>query len=285
MDILDHTGCELGEGAFWHPELGEFFWFDILHRKLYRHDGAATAVYDLPGLFSAAGWIDRDTLVLSGEEGLFRYALSSGKLVPLFLIEADNAATRSNDGRTDPWGGFWASTMGRKAERGAGSIYRYYRGALRKLHEGISIPNAICFDAARSRAYFGDSARKTVWKQALDTETGWPQGPAEIFLDLNADGLVPDGAVTDADGNLWIAHWGAGIVGCYSPKGERIGKIPVPATQASCPAFGGADFATLYVTTAQEGMNASALAADAHAGKTFHRAVDARGLPSPRFIP
>lgn len=285
MDILDHTGCELGEGAFWHPERGAFFWFDILGRKLYAHDGSKTEVRDLPALFSAAGWIDRDTLVLSGEEGLFRYGLEDGQLTPLFLIEADNSATRSNDGRADPWGGFWASTMGRHAEAGAGSIYRYYRGALRKIEGGITIPNAIAFDAARSLAYFADSARKTVWRQSLDTDTGWPVGPAEIFLDLNPDGLVPDGAVTDAEGNLWIAHWGASLVGCYSPEGERIGSVSVPATQTSCPAFGGADFSTLYVTTAQEGMDEAALAADPHAGKTFHRRVEAQGVPAPRFLP
>lgn len=285
MDILDHTGCELGEGAFWHPERGEFFWFDIMGRKLYRHDGESVEARDLPMLFSAAGWIDRETLVLSGEEGLFRYNLVTSLLSPLFLIEADDASTRSNDGRADPWGGFWASTMGRKAERGAGSIYRYFRGTLRELHEGITIPNAICFDADRSLGYFADSARQKVWKQALDSETGWPVAAPEIFLDLKADGLVPDGAVTDVEGNVWIAHWGAGIVACYNPDGERIGKIAVPATQASCPAFGGTDLSTLYVTTAQEGMDAAALAADAHAGKTFHYKVEARGVPAPRFIP
>lgn len=285
MDILDHTGCELGEGAFWHPERGEFFWFDILNRRLYRHDGEKAVSYELPALFSAAGWIDRDTLLLSGEEGLFRYDLRNGELVQLASIEADNPVTRSNDGRTDPWGGFWASTMGKRGEKGAGAIYRYYRGEVRRLYETVSIPNAICFDPARSLAYFADTARRLVWRQTLDTESGWPVGAAEIFLDLTEDGLAPDGAVTDADGNLWIAHWGAGIVACYSPAGERIGKVSVPARQASCPAFGGADYATLYVTTAREGMSAAALAEDAHAGKTFHLPVETRGVPAPRFIP
>lgn len=284
MDILDHDGCELGEGAFWHPERHEFFWFDILNRRLYRHDGQAVTVRDLPGLFSAAGWIDRDTLVLSGEEGLFRYEIDSGALSPLFLIEADNPATRSNDGRTDPWGGFWASTMGRGAETGAGSIYRYYRGALRRLHGGISIPNAICFDGARSLAYFADTARMMVWRQTLDAETGWPAGEAEVFLDLSAEGLEPDGAVTDAAGNLWIAFWGAGMVACYSPQGERLESMSVPARLATCPAFGGEDFSTLHVTSAREGMDAAALAADPHAGKTFHSRLATRGLPAPRFI-
>lgn len=284
MQILDHTTCELGEGAFWHPERSAFFWFDILNRKLFWNDGTQTAMRDLPALFSAAGWIDRDTLVLSGEEGLFRYEINSGALSPIMFIEAENAVTRSNDGRTDPWGGFWASTMGRTAEAGAGSIYRYYRGQLQRLHGGISIPNAICFDAERELAYFADSARQVVWRQALDAETGWPCGEAEAFIDFNASDLVPDGAVTDAAGNVWIAHWGARMVGCYGPDGRAVSSVAVPASQVSCPAFGGADFRTLYVTSAREGMDAASLVADPHAGKTFFGPVEARGLPAPRFI-
>ncbi|MCX8998341.1 SMP-30/gluconolactonase/LRE family protein [Rhizobiaceae bacterium BDR2-2] len=285
MDIFDHTPCELGEGAFWHPERGTFFWFDIMNRTLYSHCGGGVEAHDLPALFSAAGWIDRDALVLSGENGLFRYDLGERLLSPLAAIEDNDPWTRSNDGRTDPWGGFWASTMGKKAEQGAGSIYRYYRGGLRRLHEGLSVPNAICFDAARSLAYFADSERKTVWRQACDTATGWPAGVAEIFLDLRHENLVPDGAVTDAGGNLWIAHWGAGMVARYSPQGERTATVAVPATQASCPAFGGPELATLYVTTAHEGMDEAARAADVHAGKTFYTAVEARGVPAPQFIP
>jgi len=33
--------------------------------------------------------------------------------------EAGNPITRSNDGRADPFGGFWIETMGKQAEPGA----------------------------------------------------------------------------------------------------------------------------------------------------------------------
>lgn len=284
MNLLDPTPCELGEGAFWHPERQEFFWFDIPNRRLFSHDGEKTTVRDLPALFSAAGWIDRDTLLLSGETGLFRYGLADGALTPVVEIEADRPETRSNDGRTDPWGGFWASTMGRKAEKGAGAIYRYHRGVLRRLHGGVTIPNAICFDRARARAYFADTDRALIWRQALDPQTGWPSAEPEVHLDLSAEGLNPDGAETDAEGNLWNANWGAGVIACYDPHGRRIRTITVPARQATCPAFGGEDFSTLYVTTAFEGMDETARAADPQAGKTFFLPVDAQGQPAPRFI-
>ena len=60
-------------------------------------------------------------------------------------LEADNAATRSNDARVHPSGTFWIGTMGRQAERGLGAIYALHRGELSRLYESITIPNAICF--------------------------------------------------------------------------------------------------------------------------------------------
>ena len=52
-------------------------------------------------------------------------------------LDANNPATRSNDGRADPWGGFWIGTMGKEMGRGEGGIYRWYRGKLRKLYGDI----------------------------------------------------------------------------------------------------------------------------------------------------
>ena len=34
MMIHDNRQCQLGEGAFWHPERRQFFWFDILGKRL-----------------------------------------------------------------------------------------------------------------------------------------------------------------------------------------------------------------------------------------------------------
>ena len=61
MRLLDPTPCELGEGAFWHPERQEFLWFDIPGRRLHR---AGARARDLPELTSAMGWVDRDRLIV-----------------------------------------------------------------------------------------------------------------------------------------------------------------------------------------------------------------------------
>ncbi|KGJ14541.1 SMP-30/gluconolactonase/LRE family protein [Paracoccus sanguinis] len=281
MQIFDDTRCELGEGALWHPERQSFFWFDILGRRLYERGPAGRTEWEMPELTSAMGWVGGGLVVLSSESGLWLFDLDRGLREPLVAIAADAAGLRSNDGRADPWGGFWHSTMGKAAEPGAGGIWRWHRGTLRHLYRNITIPNAICFDEARRLAYFADTAAQVVWVQPLDA-AGWPAGPHRVFLDLGAEGLNPDGAVTDAEGRVWIALWGAGRIDAFDPEGRRVGSVPVPARQVTCPAFGGPDLGALMATSAWEGLDAPARAADPQAGCCFVVQATARGLPAPR---
>ena len=64
----------------------------------------------------------------------------------------------------------------------------------------------------------------------------------------------------------------AGARGCvdvYTPEGERVRTIRVPAKQSSCPVFVGKNFDRLLVTSAWQGMDDAAKAADPHHGQTF----------------
>jgi sugar lactone lactonase YvrE len=142
---------------------------------------------------------------------------------------------------------------------------------------GITVPNAICFTPDRTRAYYACSRTRQVRVQALDAD-GWPLGPADVFLDLRADGLSPDGAVIDAENHLWSAQWGAGRLARYRPDGSFDRAVPVPGAQASCPAFGGEGLDEMIVTTAWEGMETPG---DSD-GLTFRVTPGARGVAEPR---
>jgi sugar lactone lactonase YvrE len=169
--IYDTTRCELGEGPLWHPTRNQLFWFDILAGRLHWRENGATRMMQFDELVSAAGWIDDTALLVASESRLFRFDLETGTTEDVVPLEADNPLTRSNDGRADPWGGFWIGTMGKGAEPGLGAIYRYHAGELRQLHAPITIPNAISFAPDRSVAYFTDSPVRIVWRQPLDPET------------------------------------------------------------------------------------------------------------------
>lgn len=260
----DTRACALGEGVLWHPERQQLFWFDILGNKLLSRSGDEPLEWQFKEHVSAAGWIDQDTLLVASETALMTFDIPTGRSNPLIDLEADNPITRSNDGRADPKGGFWIGTMGKNAETGAGSIYRFYKGALELLFQDITITNAICFSPDGSTAYFTDTRTGVILQQALDAE-GWPVGPATTFVDLTSEGLNPDGAIVDAEGCLWNAQWGAGRVARYAPNGELLETVAVPAQQASCPGFGGPDLKTLFVTTAA----IDAAPEDTAAGQTF----------------
>lgn len=251
--VFDSRLCELGEGPIWHPEREQLFWFDILGKRLLSRDGDTALEWRFDDCVSAAGWIDRDTLLIASESALVRFDIATGARETICGLEAENPLTRSNDGRADPQGGFWIGTMGKSAEPGAGAIYRYYRGQLERLVAGISIPNSICFDPVRQRAYFADTTQRQIMCQLLDDE-GWPVDVPEVFVDLRAEGLNPDGSVIDADGALWNAQWGASRVARYLPDGRFDKALAIAGRHASCPAFGGDNLSTMYVTSAREGL-------------------------------
>jgi sugar lactone lactonase YvrE len=284
MTPFDPRICALGEGALWHPERQELFWFDITGKRLLSRgaDGPAREIA-LPEMCSAAAWIDRERLLIASETGLSVFDLHSGAFTRrLAALEADNPATRANDGRADPWGGFWIGTMGKGAEPGAGAIYRYHAGGLRRLFGNITIPNAICFSPDRTCAYYADTDRALLFRVALDAD-GWPAAEPELFVDFAKLGFWPDGAVTLADGALRVALWGEGAVIAVSATGEVGARRRFPAPHTTCPAYGGADYTTLFCTSATQGLSPEALAEAPLSGATFATEDTVQGKPEPAF--
>lgn len=269
----------LGEGPLWHPLREELLWFDIPKGVLY----AATADGDMRGEWSfgeaasACGWVDETRLIVATASGLRSFDLASGEGVELVSMEADNPVTRSNDGRIGPDGSFWIGTMGNRLERRAGAYYRYAKGTLTQLFDEVTVPNATCFSPDGSLAYLADTARQLIWRWALD-ENGAPKGDKEVHINLREEGLNPDGAVCDAEGYLWSAQWGASRMARYDPKGALDRVIELPVSQPTCPAFGGPDLKTLFITSARENLSGEALEAQPDAGRIIAIDVDVAGI-------
>lgn len=277
--IHDDTICLLGEGPLWHPERAELFWFDILGRTLHRKGQH----WRFPFLVSAAGWADRDTLLIASDHAFYRFDIPGGLYEPVAALDTDNPITRSNDGRADPQGGFWIGTMGKRAESGAGAIWRYYRGEVRMLFPGISISNAICFAPDATTAYFTDTETQVIHKVRLDG-AGWPVGEPDLHVDLRGTAFWPDGAVVAADGTLWNAQWGAGRVAVYDAMGREVATHAFPASQTTCPAFGGPDLTTLYCTSAAVGLEQGHVIGHPETGRTFAVEVGVAGQAEHRVI-
>lgn len=265
--------CQLGEGPSYDTGSDTAWWFDIVGCKLFEHRFATarTIAHDLPRMASVVCRIEGGRQLLAMDDGIYERTISDGALSLLAPLEAENSVTRSNDGRVHPSGNLWIGTMGRNAEWQAGTIYWFDGAELRPLFRKVTIPNSICFSPDGRTGYFADTSLNTLWRISLDANTGLPTGEPEPFLgekDLPLGGHF-DGSVTDADGNLWNAAWGAGSVTGYSQDGHILRTYEVPAAQTSCPAFVGTGLDRLLVTTAWQGLDEAARASDPGAGFTY----------------
>lgn len=279
--VLCDERCHLGEGPTYAAATDTAWWFDIVERRLFeaRLDTGRITVHSLDVMGSALGRIDAHRQLLVADDGLYVRDAADGRMTLYRSLEADNAATRSNDARVHPSGTFWIGTMGRRAERELGAIYALHRGELSRLYDHITIPNAICFSPDGTIGYFADTGKNTLFRVDLDASTGLPRGAPAALVTRRGGGI--DGAVVDADGLIWNARWGGGCIDVYSPQGEHLRTLRVPARQSSCPAFVGRDFSHLLVTSAWQGMAEDAKRADPDHGRTFVLDVGARGRAEP----
>jgi sugar lactone lactonase len=269
--ILDHRTCRLGEGPSYEAESDTLFWFDILDRKLLEHNfvSAATTVHALPFMASAIFAVDDERQLVLTENGLHVRNRRSGGLTMHAPVEADNKVTRSNDARSHVCGAVWFGTMGIEEEKGAGSIYHFFKGEVTKLYADITIPNSICFSPDGATAYFTDTVTQEMMRVSIDPATALPVGEPDVFFRNIGDGHI-DGSICDADGNVWNARWGAGALCRISPNGRETLRIKIEnSPQTSCPSFVGKSLDHMIVTSANKLMSQEALAANPDAGKTF----------------
>jgi sugar lactone lactonase YvrE len=280
--ILWAEHCCLGEGATYDPTTDTAWWFDILEGQLFEAEltSGRVSFHQLGRMASALARIDAERQLIAAEDGLYIRNTADGAMALYRPLEADNPLTRSNDARVHPSGTFWIGTMGRNAEPRAGTIYALHCGEIQTLFSGITIPNAICFATDGTIGYFADTAANELYQVSLDPQTGLPRGAPEILLHHTGIGGL-DGAVVDADGRIWNARWGGGCIDVYSPQGAHLRCLHVPAGQTTCPAFVGPNLSQLLVTSAWQGMDEAARAADPQAGCTFVLDVGARGRAEP----
>ena len=280
--ILSADRCHLGEGPTYDAATDTAWWFDILEARLYQADLGSGLVrsHSLGRMASALARVDAKRQLIVAEDGLYIRSVVDGGMTLYRPLEADNPRNRSNDARVHPCGTFWIGTMGRKAEAGAGAIYALHRGELSRLFASVTIPNAICFSPDGALGYFADTATNVLYRVVLDAATGLPRAAPEPLLQHRGIGGL-DGAVVDADGQIWNARWGGGCIDVYSPQGEHLRCLHVPARQPSCPAFVGADLSRLLVTSAWQHMDEAARTEDPEHGRTFLMEVAARGRPEP----
>lgn len=282
------AGDQLGEGIVWDAGAGAFLWTDILGRRLHRYHLAGAALTTIPlharlcsfGLTRRDGWLiaafDREIGWLEAATGAFHPAIRPD-LPP---------GVRFNDGRVGPDGAFWVGSMVEDAKtagaRDLGALYRFGPdGSLTQHLSGIGISNGLCWAPDGRTMYHADSIPGRVTAYPFDAAAGGI-GAGAVLLDP-APGGSPDGAATDSAGRYVSALWEGSAIGVFAADGTLEETLAVPASQVTCPAFGGEALDLLAVTSARVDLSEAQLAKEPGAGSVFIFRTPWRGLPEQRF--
>ena len=127
--------------------------------------------------------------------------------------------------------------------------------------------------------YYNDTHTGTVQEFNYDEQTGEIVF-TRIAVKVPEELGWPDGMAIDADGMLWVAHWGGNGVYCWHPDtGALLAKVEVPAPHVSSCAFGGPGGNELLITTAREHMTAAEIAKYPLSGSVFHVRLPVKGMP------
>ena len=213
----------------------------------------------------------------------FLFSDASGNVVELAQPEAGRDDVRMNDGACDPQGRFWAGTMAHEETPGAGVLYRLeLDGSCTTVLTGLTISNGIGWSPDGAVMYLSDSGDGSIDAFDFDATSGAISGRRAVAR-ITEPGVAPDGLTVDDAGNIWVALWNGGAVRCYAPDGSLLDVLALPAERPTSCAFGGPDRATLFITTARQGLDAAALARQPDAGRVFR--VDGLGVTGPPCAP
>lgn len=270
----------LGEGPIWSSRAQCVFWVDIFGQQLW----SLSAVDD-----SVRSWTMPDRLCWvverAGRGGLlagFRrevaeLSLDPVTIVPRFTPEPDRPQNRLNDAKVDHAGRLWFGSKDDNDQQASGALYSLDGDGRRQRHDdGYAVANGPAFSPDGRWLYHTDSGQGVIFRFALGGDG--MLGPREEFIRFEPGWGAPDGMTTDADGHLWIAHWGGGRVSRFDPAGRLDRSIALPATNITSCAFGGDGLDRLFVTSA-----AWDAGDEPHGGALFEIDPGAIGLPPMAF--
>lgn len=274
----------LGEGAFWDAACGLLYWVDIEAGVLYRFDPqrATNEAHELGNKVGTVVPTRSGQLLVALQNSIARYDPNARTLRELVPFEVELPANRANDGKCDPAGRFWVGSIAPEA-RGA-ALYRLDTDlALTKMVAGVHISNGIVWSADRGTMYYIDTPTREVCAYDYDHHSGAIANRRVVIRVPHSAGF-PDGMTIDAEGMLWIAHFGGWGVRRWDPHtGEQLAYLRLPVKNVTSCAFGGDDLSTLYVTTARFLATPQEIAQQPLAGSLFCAQPGVRGVEGYAF--
>lgn len=242
-----------GESPFFDPRDGSIVHVDTLGLIIQRRPDDSWIIWEAPenisfAIPSALGGF----LVGLSERGICRFNPGYNSFEPLGT--ALPAGHQSNDATIDAMGRLIFGT--RSQDKGAfdGTLIVHDAQGSRIAADGFGLINGLAVDAAAGRLWVADTHPdiQKVWTYDYDLATG-TLGARHLLFDFHDRVGRPDGAVLDAEGNLWLAEIEGSALVCMSPKGIVLQEIALPVSLPTKPCFDGCG--RLLVTTASRGID------------------------------
>ncbi len=267
--------AELGEGPHWDIATQSLYWVDIPAQRVHRMDGAGAHRSWEVGL-PVGAVVPRASggLCVAAGNGFYGLDLDTGEVTEIAQAKG-LPDTRMNDGKCDRAGRFYAGSMDKDEGPGRGSFYRLdVDGTVTTLFDGVGISNGVGWSPDDQLMYYIDSHAYRVDVMDYDVTTGQMGERRPFVAPLGSGASVPDGLTVDAEGGVWAAVWGGGVIQRYDASGQLSAVVRLPAAHVTSAAFGGQELDQLYITTAAgPGRSAGAL---------FTCPAGVQGLPAHR---
>ena len=285
--LLVDAKARLGECILWCEVSNSLYWTDIEGCSLscwHAADGRMKQ-WTMPQRVGSFALCRGTTQLLLGlASGIALFDTTRETLSPVVPVEPEHPTTRINDGRCDPQGRF-VFGMFNQAKDGA-PIGHFYRVHADLSVERLPLPpasvgNSIAFSPDGATLYYTNSPTRTIYCAPYFADGRI--GSSRPFARLSTSEGYPDGSTVDAEGGLWNAQWQGGCVVRYDSSGQESARFPIPASQPTCVAFGGASLDQLYVTSARIGLSDKVLDTEPQAGGVFVLRPGWQGLPEHRF--
>ncbi|WP_166240322.1 SMP-30/gluconolactonase/LRE family protein [Paenibacillus turpanensis] len=286
--LLADVRASLGEGPVWDSRSKSLYWVDIIEKRLFvmqpESDSSQYRTLHFNQSICAVAPKKDGGFIAAAENGFYTLDDAGGELTPVYDPESDRPGNRFNDGKCDPQGRFWAGTMHHEQILGAGALYRLDQDLnCSKMVDGVTISNGLAWSSDSTVLYYIDTPTRQVDAFTFDSSTGELSDRRTVIDFCDEEGF-PDGMTIDAEGMLWIAHWGGWQVSRWNPvSGKCLDRIKVPAAQVTSCTFGGTDLKTLYITTAAIGLSEADHREQPHAGGLFAVQMNVRGTDTHPF--
>lgn len=286
VSAIDGPRSRLGEGPCWDKASQSLLWVDILGEAVHRHWPATqrNTTYPMPTVVSAVCPNVSGGFMLLLEDGFWEADSQLQNPERVASVHGANGRLRMNDGKIDPSGRFWGGSMAYDGSPAAGTLYFLEGTAVTQVLSGLGISNGLDWSPNGHSFYFVDSLTRCLSSFDFDASNGRVTNRRTLIEFEESFGL-PDGLTVDAEGCIWVAGWGGWRVQRYSPEGEYLGFVDVPAARVTSCAFGGDDLMDLYITTAIEGLTEQELELQPEAGSLFVTRMNVEGKKATLFGP